>query len=151
EGPSVQPAAAEPDAGLGQGVFAVDRAHGSGYSQQWNVTLQRTWGRSTSFEVGYIGSKVTSLGVPDGNLNQLTAEQLQMGSVLLESVPNPYFGEIPAASSLGRETLTRAQLLKPWPRFTAVTLYRNNIGHSVYHGLQTSLSRTLDAGLTFRL
>jgi hypothetical protein len=151
DGPSAAPAPSGPDAGLGQGVFAVDRERGSGYSQQWNLTVQRTWGRSTSFEIGYIGSKVTSLGVPDGNLNQLTARQLALGPQLLESVPNPYLGEIPASSSLGRENLTRAQLLKPWPRFTAVTLYRNNIGHSVYHGLQTSLSRTLDAGLTFRL
>lgn len=151
DGPSVEPAAAEPNAGLGQGVFSVDRQAGSGYSQQWNLTVQRTWGSSTSFEVGYVGSKVTSLGVPDGNLNQLTATQLAQGATLLENVPNPFLGEIPASSSLGRATVTRAQLLKPWPRFTGVTLYRNNIGHSVYHGLQTSLSRSLDAGLTFRV
>ena len=30
-----------PDAGLGQGVFAVDRDLGSGYVQQWNASLQR--------------------------------------------------------------------------------------------------------------
>ena len=36
-----------PDAGLGQGVFAVDRDLGSGYVQQWNASVQRelrrTW------------------------------------------------------------------------------------------------------------
>ena len=30
-----------PDAGLGQGVFSVDRDLGSGYVQQWNASLQR--------------------------------------------------------------------------------------------------------------
>jgi len=69
DGPSAEPAATDSDAGLGQGVFAADCTRGSGYSQQWNLTVQRTLGSSTSFEIGYIGSKVTSLGVPDGNLN----------------------------------------------------------------------------------
>ena len=89
--------------------------------------------------------------MPDGNLNQLTTQQLSQGALLLESVPNPFLGEIPASSSLGRATLTRAQLLKPWPRFTAVSLYRNNIGHSSYHGLQSAVGRRFQEGLTFRL
>jgi hypothetical protein len=32
-----------------------------------------------SIEVGYLGSKITRLGVPDVNWNQLTAEQLAQG------------------------------------------------------------------------
>ena len=40
-GPSVAPIAPTPTAGLGQGVFAVDRDLGSGYVQQWNVSVQR--------------------------------------------------------------------------------------------------------------
>ena len=40
-GPSVAPIGATPDAGLGQGVFAVDGTLGSGYAQQWNATVQR--------------------------------------------------------------------------------------------------------------
>ena len=35
-----------------------------------------------STEVGYLGSKLTNLGVPDVNMNQLTAEQLALGSTL---------------------------------------------------------------------
>ena len=38
---SVEPIPLTPDAGLGQGVFAVDRDLGSGYVQQWNASLQR--------------------------------------------------------------------------------------------------------------
>ncbi|MEZ5393392.1 MAG: TonB-dependent receptor [Bryobacterales bacterium] len=151
DGLSAQPLPLTPDAGLGQGVFGVDRGTGSGYAQQWSLSLQRTWGRATSFEVGYLGSAVTRLGVPDGNLNQLTAAELAQGQSLLDVVDNPYFGELPTSSSLGRPTITRAQLLKPWPRFTTVSLYRNNIGHSSYHALQSSLERRFDAGLTFRL
>ena len=38
-----------------------------------------------------------------------------MGAPLLQRVPNPYFGTIPRSSSLGDPTITRAQLLKPYP------------------------------------
>lgn len=151
DGPAAERLEATPSAGLGQGVFGVDRNTGSGYSQQWSFTVEQTLGGSMSFEVGYLGSSVTRLGVSDGNLNQLTAEQLAQGAALLETVENPYVGEIPASSSLARATINRAQLLKPWPRFTAVSLYRNNTGHSTYHGLQASVERRLRAGLTFRL
>src|SRR5262249_37565963 len=40
-GPTVTPVGLTPTAGLGQGVFAVDGTLGSGYAQQWNVSLQR--------------------------------------------------------------------------------------------------------------
>ena len=56
-GPTVQVAAPNPNSGLGQGVFGVDRNVGSGYSQQWNFTVQKTLGRDLNFEAGYLGSK----------------------------------------------------------------------------------------------
>ena len=40
-GPTVQVTAPNPNSGLGQGVFGVDRNNGSGYSQQWNFTVQK--------------------------------------------------------------------------------------------------------------
>jgi hypothetical protein len=148
-GPTVQPHAPGPDSGLGQGVFGVQRDNGSGYAQQWNITLQRTFGENWSVEAGYFGSKLTRLGVPDVNLNQLRVEQLGLGSRLLEQVRNPYAGEIPADSPLGRPTVARGQLLRPFPRFTTVTLYRNNVGHSTYHSLQSRIEKRFSAGLTF--
>ena len=43
-GPTVQVSAPNPNSGLGQGVFGTDRNVGSGYSQQWNFTVQKTLG-----------------------------------------------------------------------------------------------------------
>src|SRR4030095_87124 len=40
KGPTVAPISPTPGAGLGQGVFAVDGTLGSGYAQQWNVSVQ---------------------------------------------------------------------------------------------------------------
>jgi len=148
-GPSVQPVEPTPDAGLGQGVFSVDRGLSSGYVQQWNLTLQRELTPSLSFEVAYVGSKATHLGVPDVNLNQLTLDQLALGSALTQTVPNPFFGQLPPSSSIGGPTISQAQLLKPYPRFTNVTLFRYNVGNSDYHAVQAKLEKRFSRGLTF--
>jgi hypothetical protein len=148
-GPSVAPIPLTPDAGLGQGVFSVDRDLGSGYVQQWNTSLQREVAANISVEVAYTGSKITRVGLPDTNLNQLTVEQLAEGASLLQQVPNPYFGIIPRSSSLGDPTITRAQLLKPYPQYTTVSLYRNNVGTTIYHGFYTKLEQRLSRGLSY--
>jgi hypothetical protein len=148
-GPNVQPIPLTPNAGLGQSVYSATRQLGSGYVQQWNFTIQRELTPNLSFEIAYIGSKATRLGVPDYNLNQLTAAQLAMGSSLLQNVPNPFLGQIPASSPLGGPTITQAQLLKPFPEFQNVILFRNNIGNSTYNGLYVKLEKRFSHGLTF--
>ena len=148
-GPSVAPIPLTPDAGIGQGVFSVDRDLSSGYVQQWNTSLQRQLGSDMSVEVAYIGSKITRVGLPDTNLNQLTVEQLAQGASLLQRVPNPYFGVIPRSSSLGDPTIPVAQLLKPYPQYTTVSLYRNNVGTTVYHGVYVKLEQRFSRGLSY--
>jgi Carboxypeptidase regulatory-like domain len=147
-GLSVQVTEPNPDSGLGQGVFSVERNQKSGYAQQWNLSFQKTFRQNWSAEFGYLGSKLTNLGVPDVNMNQLTAAQLALGATLTEQVPNPFFGQIPESSSLGGPTIARQQLLRPFPRFTTVAFYRNNVGHSTYHSLQTRLERRFSGGLS---
>ena len=149
QGPSVAPIPLTADAGLGQGVFAVDRDLGSGYVQQWNMSVQRAVTSRMSLEVAYVGSKITRVGIPDTNLNQLTIEQLQQGSALLQRVPNPYYGTIARSSSLGDPTVTVAQLLKPFPAYTTVSLYRNNVGTSFYQGVTAKFERQWSDGLSF--
>ena len=148
-GPSVASIPLTPDAGLGQGVFAVDRGLGSGYAQQWNLAIQRELSRNFSLEVAYAGSKITHIGIPDTNINQLTVDQLSLGSALLKRVPNPYFGEIPRSSSLGDPTIPQGQLLKAFPRFTTVSLYRNNVGNTDYHALEVKLAKRFSSGFSF--
>src|SRR5471030_2858746 len=125
-GPTVQPTAPNPNSGLGQGVFGVQRDNGSGYSQQWNFTVQKTFGRNWNLEDGSLGSKNTRLGIPDANINQLPSQDLSLGSALLTKVSNPYFGQIPASLSLAASTFAQQQLLRPFPRFTSVALFRDN-------------------------
>ncbi len=149
QGPSVRITPPGPDSGLGQGVFGVERNQGSGYAQQWNLTLQKTMGANWAVSLGYAGSKLTRLGVPDTNLNQLPVPLLAMGTQLTDSVTNPYYGQIPATSSLGAPNVARQQLLRRFPEFTTVALYRNNVGNSTYHSFQAHLERRLAHGFTW--
>jgi len=148
DGPAVQPIPLTPAAGLGLSVYSADRTLGSGYVQQWNLAVQRELTQNLSFEIAYTGSKATHLGVPDYNLNQLTAAQLAAGSSLQQLVPNPFAGQIPSNPSLNGPTITEAQLLKPYPEFQNVILYRNNIGNSNYNAIQAKLEKRFANGST---
>lgn len=148
EGPRVTPIPLTPNAGLGQGVFAVDRDLGSGYVQQWHASVQRDLTSRISTEVAYLGSTITRVGIPDSNVNQLSVEQLALGEALLQRVPNPYFGVISRSSSLGDPTIPVAQLLKPYPAFTTVSLYRHNVGTTEYHGLSAKVEHRPARGLS---
>jgi len=148
-GPRVDPIPHTPNAGIGQGVFSVDRDLGSGYVQQWNTSFQQELTRNISLELAYTGSKITRVGLPDTNLNQLSADVLATGAALQQRVPNPYFGIIPRSSSLGDPTIPVAQLLKPYPDYTTVSLYRNNVGTTIYHGFYTKLEQRFSGGLSY--
>jgi len=148
QGPTVAPVALTPDAGLGQSVYGVDRDLGSGYAQQWSVAVQRELGSDLAVEVAYAGSKGTHIGVPDTNLNQLTVDQLALGHALLQRVANPCFGVVPASSSLATATVPRAQLLRPFPCFNTVSLYRNNVGNTSYNALEAKVEKRFAHGFS---
>jgi hypothetical protein len=145
-GPSVAPIPLTPDAGLGQSVYTVKRSAGSGYVQQWNLAVQREIAQNLSVEVAYVGSHIVHVGIPDSNLNQLTADQLAMGPSLLTQVSNPYFGLLPASSSIGGKTISQAQLLKPFPRFLNVATYRNNTGSTTYNAFEAKIEKRFSRG-----
>jgi hypothetical protein len=64
-------------------------------------------------------------------------------------VDNPFSGVIPRSSSLGDPTITRAQLMKPFPDYTTVSLYRNNVGTTLYNGFYAKLDQRLSGGLSY--
>ncbi len=148
-GPNIQQIPFTGDEGLGQGVFSVDRSLGSGYVQQWNIGVQRAITNDLVFEIEYAGSKITHVGIPDTNINQLTASQLSFGTQLLTQVANPCFGRVPASSSIGGTTVSLAQTLRPFPCYTTVSLYRNNVGNTNYNALQAKIEQRFTKGLSY--
>lgn len=148
-GPSVAPIPFTPNAGLGQSVYTAKRTAGSGYVQQWNVAVQRSITNNMSAEIAYVGSHIVHVGIPDSNLNQLTAAQLAQGAPLLTQVQNPFYGQIPASSSIGTKTVSQAQLLKPYPRFLNVATYRNNSGTTNYNAIEAKVEQRFARGVSF--
>ena len=149
KGPSVAPIPLTPDAGLGQSVYTVNRQLGSGYVQQWNLAVQRAVTSNLSVDIAYAGSHIVRVGLPDKNLNQLTAAQLGQGSTALQApVTNPYFGQIPSSSSIGGSTISYAQSIKPYPRFLNVAAYRNNTGETNFNGLEVKVEQRLSRGVS---
>ncbi len=150
-GPTVAPISLTPNAGLGQSVYTANRTAGSGYSQQWNLAVQRQITGNLSVDIAYVGSHIVHVGVPDRNINQLTDDQiasgLQPNSTLLSTVANPYYGQIPVSSPLGRKTITNAQLLKPYARFQNVAVYRNNTGQTNYNAIEAKVEQRVSHGL----
>ncbi|MDQ2833273.1 MAG: carboxypeptidase regulatory-like domain-containing protein [Acidobacteriota bacterium] len=150
-GPTVSPIPLTPDAGLGQSVYTVNRTAGSGYVQQWNLAIQHSITGNLSFDLAYVGSHIVHVGIPDSNLNQLTADQLASGlahpTALTQQVANPFYGKVPASSPLGAKTVAAAQLLKPYPRFQNVATYRNNSGTTNYNAFEAKLEQRFSRGL----
>lgn len=130
-GPSVAPIPLTPDAGLGQGVFTVNRKLGSGYVQQWNLAVQHELARDLAIEIAYTGSVITRVGIPDVNLNQLTVDQLSQGAALTATTANPFYHQIPVSSSIGGPTISVAQLMKPYPRFHGLRIPQQYRSHQL--------------------
>ena len=127
--------ARRPTPGSARACSPSTRDLGSGYVQQWNVSVQRELTTNTSVEVAYVGSKITHVGMPDTNINQLTVDQLALG-------PGAAGSACPirtSASSRARRrsaipTITRRAADEAVPEYTAVSLYRNNVGDDELQG-----------------
>jgi hypothetical protein len=162
-----------PDTLIGQDIFAVEPRRGNAYNQQWNLVLQRELARNLVIDVGYVGSRAVRLPIQTANLNQLppafldfartnfnqpgtcpTASNPQaacasVSQFFTQPVSNPFFGIITNPnSSLRLATVQRAQLLKPFPQYNTVSLFRPHWGMSNYHALQVNLQKRFSDGLS---
>ncbi|MGH9160150.1 MAG: TonB-dependent receptor domain-containing protein, partial [Vicinamibacteraceae bacterium] len=155
---TAQPTA--PDSGLltslGQSLGAtgrdgaIDRGNRVGYSQQWNVGLQRELGGNIVVELAYAGSRGVKLadGPLGHQINQLSSEQLALGTDLQELVPNPFQPYV-ETGPLSQLEISRAQLLRPFPQFLNVFNFRPASASSIYHAVQARVEKRFSHGLTF--
>ncbi len=124
---------------------AIDRGARVGYTQQWNLNLQRALPAGVVVEGAYIGSKGAKLMDNGWQLNQLRPEQMALGSRLQELVPNPFHGVI-ESGTLSQPTVTRGQLLRPYPQFLNVLDFRPAAAASIYHAAQFRMQKQFSQG-----
>ncbi|MBI3282418.1 MAG: TonB-dependent receptor [Acidobacteria bacterium] len=130
---------------LGQNITFFNRGNVVPYTGQWNFNLQRELA-GLLFDVGYAGSRGLKIQ-QNLILNQLDAGLLGLGNGLQQQAPNPFFGQI-ASGPLSRATVSRAQLLRPYPQFNTVTSANEGWASSRYHSLQAKVERRFGAGLS---
>jgi outer membrane receptor protein involved in Fe transport len=90
----------------------------SGFSQQWNVNLQRDLGGDLVVSAAYIGTK---------------AQDLPTSRSINEALPAP------------GATLANRQQRRQWPQFEDISSF-DPIGKSLYHGMQLSVNKRFSRG-----
>jgi hypothetical protein len=135
---------------VGENVPRVyDRNAPLPYNQQWNFSIQRQFG-SVLVETAYLGSRGIYLGDGAGHdINQLLPQTLALGTALQQLVPNPFYGIITTPGVLSQPTVTRGQLLRPYPHFGNLNIFNPASAASTYHGFTLKAERRFASGLGF--
>src|SRR4051794_10991615 len=126
---------------LGQGITYFDPTTTSSYMQRWQAGVQRQLASNMLVEVSYVGNRGTRLPVTR-DLNAVPAQYLSTSpfrdqaaiDFLGASVPNPFYSLLPK-TGLASSTVSRSQLLRPYPQYTGISSAQN-IGYTWYHSLQ---------------
>ena len=131
---------------LGQAIQFNDRGNVAPKTAQWNFSIQRELPGNMLVELGYAGNRGWAMAEAR-QWNQLPTPALAQGDQLRQLVPNPFFGRI-AVGALAQRTVTRAQLLRPFPQFDAVTSQNASWASSGYHALEAKFEKRYVSGLT---
>lgn len=132
--------------GLGaEGRMADDRV---GYTQQWNLGVQRALAGGWVLEGIYAASKGTRIGVGALGIasNALDPQYLSLGFDLQTQVPNPLFDK----GIFGR-TVSRQQTLLPYPAYQGIARRMATFGSSIYHSLQLNARKSMSQGHTVQV
>ncbi len=142
---------------LGRGASFFNSNPSSPYMQRWSFSVQRELPGRALFETSYVGNRGTKLQVsreftptPAQFLSTLPYRDQATIDYLSAAVPNPFYG-IPefVGTGLGSQTISRGNLLKPYPEFSSIAASVPT-GYTWYHSLQTSVEKRMSSGLTFQ-
>jgi hypothetical protein len=134
---------------LGQSVSGSLRNIRRGYSQQWNLSIQRELPDNWLVEVGYMGNRGAHLP-GTRTFDYLPANYLSMGTQLQQLVTNPYYGTIPSNLALGAQTVPQASLLTTYPQFSGASGYAT-MADSIYHAATLRVEKRYSQGLNLLL
>jgi hypothetical protein len=134
-------------------------------ANQWSFGIQQQFPYNVKIDMSYVGSFTQNINTNDNNaggarnLNVLSTQQIQAArqsgaaigrtaaEYLAQTLPNPFAGLLPA-SGLNGPTLTRQQLLLPYPQFLNVTYGQESVGKLWYNAAQISVEKRYSHGFT---
>lgn len=136
---------------LGQSITAQYLDRSLPRSHQFSFGFQRELRWGFLADASYVGNITQNLPVtlnmdalPSSALTSVPVEQSQ--AYFTAQVANPFAGLLPS-SSINGATVSRSQLLLPFPQYTGLSLTDVPIGSQSYHSLQTRLTRRFSQGI----
>jgi hypothetical protein len=137
--------------GAGGTVNFNDQFRKSAYVHQYSVDFQREIPGGLVAGIAYIGSHTEHIGVGGNdsgvvNINQLDPKYQSLGTALLDQLPNPFFGDPRFGSFADQQTISRGQLLRPYPQFGDLLAHQVSAGHATYHSAVLRLERLIRNG-----
>jgi hypothetical protein len=145
-----------PQQGLGQAIDFFNQDPEVSKQLRWQVGFQRELPGGFVFEAAYVGNYGYDMehvrninALPNEYLNgdnSRTAAMNANNTFLTGSVPNPFAGLIPG-TSLNNATISRSQLLRPYPQFLDIRTTVND-GKSWYNAAQVGLQKRFSRGYT---
>lgn len=141
-------AAGGPSAFRGQSVRWQSLVAPPMYLQQANLTLQREIVGQWVVSASYAGNRGIHIPGSNYNLNQLDPKYyLEYGLALQNNVPNPFYGQI-TSGGLSGSTISRSQLLLPYPDYGGVSTLANHGNNSTYHSIQFTVEKRYSKGIS---
>jgi hypothetical protein len=142
--------------GLGQAIDFFNQDPKISKQLRWQIGFQRELPGGFVFEAAYVGNYGYDIEIVR-NINALPNEYLNTdnsrtaamnanNSFLTGSVTNPFAGLLPG-TSLNNPTISRSQLLRPYPQFLDMRT-TNNDGKSWYQSAQLNLQKRFSKGYT---
>ncbi|HWB98569.1 MAG TPA: TonB-dependent receptor, partial [Bryobacteraceae bacterium] len=135
-----------PSTGVGGGIGAPFPEWITPMTQNWNLSIQHSFGGDTMVEAAYTGNRGEHIWFNLARDVADPAQYLSMGNALNTLVPNPFYGVI-TTGSLSAPTVRASQLLLPWPHYTSVGSTRASNGDSFYHAFEARVERRMAHGL----
>lgn len=141
---------------LGNSISFFNQKPLAPYNQRWELGVQRELPWGFVLEASYVGNRGTHVeisrdinAVPNQYLSTSPTRDATKIAYLTGSVANPFFGlGIPGVGA--SSTISRQNLLKPFPEFGSITTTENT-GYSWYHAGQFKLEKRLSHGYTVQV
>jgi hypothetical protein len=141
--------------GIGTGPQIPNPDYEIPYTDQWmaGVDVQLPW--KIGLDVAYVGNQVSKLGVTR-NVNSVPKSENDKAipslggntGYLNATFPNPFAGLVPG-QGLNAATVSRANLLRPYPQFANFSMNRLNLGSAYYNALEAVATRRYSNGVMF--
>jgi len=131
---------------LGQSLSVWDAQPKTPRSYQWNFGIQRQLPSNILAEAAYVANRGLHL-THNFAMDTLNPQYLSMGTSLQTKVPNPFQPYV-TIGALSQSTVTKQQLLLPFPQFTGVSPENQTWGWSNYQSAQFKVNKRTTHGIS---